>query len=367
MEKFNNLSEAEKFAFSSEFLTRFKLIKKLRPEITQEKDILAVVANEFYDNDLKSLVSSIKFIDSKCKIDSLDTVDLDEAIDAYSDSLEKEELSKEKLIQDIDAEVSELQEKEKNKKKEVEKAVKNFKKKRNKEILIQGLKCAGLSMLIFYGVGLIATYGIMGIVGAVLSWIPTLTTAQVGVLALVGYWGFSSGGFKKMWGSIKKFFETKATKREEALKNAQEKMTTTSAEQKELSDKITTKQKEKVAAENDHYNTVKKRKNEQAILKKVKQKSAFDDEITVTEGVINSQYNTASKGVDSEEIDGRMKDAKDKFIASLYQMAYKGQIKTRKDLRAIIESAKVKFGQLSNPLNVDEEVAVGDTEEVVFA
>jgi len=83
MVRFNSLSEGEKFAFSRDFLVKFKVIKKLRPELTEEKDILTLVAKKFYDEDMTNLEECIKFMDNKVKIESLSTINLDEPVKEF--------------------------------------------------------------------------------------------------------------------------------------------------------------------------------------------------------------------------------------------------------------------------------------------
>ena len=107
MVNFNSLSEGEKLAFSKDFLIRYKVVKKLKPNIASEKDILTLVSHKFYDDNLSLVHDCIKFMGSKSKFNSLEDVNLDSYAQEYKASLDaqinsvRDEFKKKKAEADL--------------------------------------------------------------------------------------------------------------------------------------------------------------------------------------------------------------------------------------------------------------------------
>lgn len=350
MVNFNGLSEGEKFAFSKEFLIRYKTIKKLKPSLSSDKDILLLVAHKFYGGNIRAINDCIRFMDSKTKIHSLDTIDLDDAIDEYKNKLNKD--LKDKKSQKEQKEAEQTQ-KENNYNKavvarnnavaglnEAQKSIKTHS-------IIKGLAITGL---VVCGISLLA--GIGGLAG-VLAIIGNLTFTQITTLVFLiygGYWLY--GKIKPMFSGI---FKSKADKRNKKLESAENKLKESSEAvekgKSELAKTITEKQQ----AESEYNKANNEMAKESISLERYRKINNFDKSLAISEIAIKDAYLSSLSRATSEEEKRQMEDWYNHFEGSLFASAYLGQIKTMQDMEKFVNEAKLKFKEITNPLAMNTE------------
>lgn len=350
MVNFNGLSEGEKFAFSKDFLIRYKTIKKLKPALTSERDVLMLVAQKFYGGNIRVVNDCIRFMDSKTKITSLETIDLDDAVDEYKKKLEDNVKTKQEEINKKTKEQTEktndynlaviARNKAKNKVDEAKGAVKSH--GIIKGLAITGLVLAGISLIV----------GIGGLAGA-LTIIGNLTFTQITTLAFLCYGGYWLYGKIKPWFSG--IFKSKADKRNKKLEDANKKYDesgkTVEKEKTELAKIIT----EKSQAENEYNSANAQAQSENISLEKYRKTNNFDKKLTLAEISIRDAYQMAMSRATSDADKINLEDWYSHFEGSLYANAYLGQIRTEQDIQKIVSEAKQKFREVSNPLAMNSE------------
>ena len=205
---------------------------------------------------------------------------------------------------------------------------------------------AGCLLLLTYG-------GLAGVVNVLLAALTELSFTQVATLGIVGYWGIYQGGFKEIWGKIKGSFASRADKREAKLKALKEKKSEQDKKQKQIADQLATIKSEKETLQASVEQQKSKCNAEKTKLERYEQFSNFDKLLRLNEVSLKGHYNLAKERLSTPEDLQKLEDWHRQYLGSLYYGAYMGEIKTREDFNAIIEQARVKFGQLSNPLYVN--------------
>ena len=365
MVDFNSLSEGEKFAFSKKFLIEYRVIKNLKPSLKEEKDILLLVAEKCYDGDVRVLENCIRFMYGKTKFDNLEEVNLDDAEMEYAKSLEKQSIEQDKKLKEKFAQEG---------KKQAEYAAatqarnaaivrledaqskENFR-KISKWLIIGGAVMAGCLLLLTYG-------GLVGVVNGLLAALTELSFAQVATLGIVGYWGFYKGGFLTLGGKIKGMFASRADKREKKLKEIKDQKAEQDKKQKNIADQLSAIKAEKEALQLAVDQQKSKTDAERTKLERYERYSNFDRMLRLNEVELKDYFNLTKEKMSTPEDMKKLEDWHRLYLGSLYYGAYTGAIKTRDDFKAIVEQAKAKFGQLSNPLYVntdytDENIKLG--------
>jgi len=354
MVSFNSLSEGEKFAFSKDFLIRFRVIQKLRPELTEEKDILSVVAKKFYDENITNLEECIKFIDSKAELSSLSTVNLEPAVKDYEESLKKK--------------IKDNQEKLEKTKKEEEQKILEYKQKttkrnffdteykneearqksnkRTKNLIIAGLIVAGLLLLPALGGG-------VGVVNALLAFVADLSALQVITIGLVVWLVFKKGWIKNIKEKIDEKKKARNDKNSKILKNIKEKQTECQKEQQAIADERAKLYQEITDAQKTQDKTVHQFEAEKVHIGRFERMNKFDTALKMCEVEIKSQYEKAIRQYDSEEEKKNLGKWHEHFVGALYYGAYSGKLKSRRELDELVKYSGQKFEQLSNPLNIN--------------
>lgn len=349
MVNFNSLSEAEKFVFAKEFLTKFKVIKKLKPSLTDDKDIIMLVARKFYDDDAKGLLDCVKFIDSKTDLQSLETADLDDAVDEYKQSLsagvakkEQELHEQEDIAKKSDKEYDACVKSRNKSKKNVDDAENKIRDHKIRKTIFWTLLIVGG----FFAVG--ALGGVVPIINSILAWCTDLVFHQVLALVALGFGGFKAGGW--LIPKLKARISAKADGRKNDLEKA-------NAEFKEKEAAVQKSKQNKAAAESQKAQletTLQGLKDKEASeisrLSNYTKMGRFDRSLEIA-SIALREYAARAGQKDSVDVE----DWHRHFEASLYAGVYMGRIRSQADIDELVGEAKEKFETLSSPLAINSE------------
>ena len=354
MVRFNSLSEGEKFAFSRDFLVKFKVIKKLRPELTEEKDILTLVAKKFYDEDMTNLEECIKFMDNKVKIESLSTINLDEPVKEYESSLKK---NIKERAEKLDRESRDEDEKFLEYKRET--TTRNYfdreynaevsRQKRNKSIkniLITTLIIAALLIMPAFG-------GLVGTANAILAFVADLSSLQVLTLGGLIYFGWQKGWTKNAKGKFDGWRKGRKDKRDKRLAGFKEKQELHQKAQKKIAEERAKIHAERMADLKAQEKAMHEFEAEKVHINRYERIANFDNLLKMSEIEIKDQYERALRMYDYEDEKKNLSRWYEHYVGSLYYGAYKGTLKSRSDIENLVQRAGAKFEQLANPLNVN--------------
>lgn len=356
MTNFNELSESEKYVFAKRFLIQYKVIRKLKPDIVNERDVLVLIADKCYGGDTKIVEDCIRFMYSKSKFDSLEQANIDASKDEYLSSLNAQEVEAKKKAEGNKGEQEKLA-------KQNEEAIEQRNKERCKlseletqEKTRKFIKTGIVLGAIIVGCILISGFGgIVGTINALLATITELSFTQVAVLALVGYWGFYEGGLKNIFGKFKDRSKVKADKREKDIAEQKSKLGERDKAQKEVAEKLSALKAQEKSAQAEYEskrNMVDAEKSKLATFDKF---SNFDKQLQLNEILLKSQYNKTKERVLATEDAKRLDKWYGHYLGSMYYGAYKGSLQTKDDFNNILGQAKTKFERIGNPLYVDND------------
>lgn len=357
MVNFKSKTEGEKFTFSKDFVLRLRVIKSLKPELT-EADAIRFVAHKFYGDDVVGVADIIDFIEDKCGTGvDLTNAPLDQKKDEYINSLtdevknkEKERKLKEKQVQDklqaLDKEKSERKEQEKE-------ALKSYKKVRNSSILYYALLVGG----VLAGLALIASFGgVAGTIYAAVGAISNISFTQLlslGLLIGAGkyVWNYFKGKRKEKPKKTKRFDRLKEeySKNQEAMQKSKEKVDS-------LTKELAAAQAEVNSASKEEEAIVLKKSAEEAHLASYRTTTDFGRRVDFAATFIKADYEQTKAKLDqngaSNQDKKNLDDWYNHFIGSIYYGASKGTIKTVQDIEQIEQEARDKFALIKDPLNV---------------
>ena len=354
MVSFNSLSEGEKFAFSRDFLVKFRVIQKLRPELTEEKDILTLVAKKFYGEDPTNLEECIKFMDEKVKIDSLSSVNLDEPIRKYEESLKKSIKERaEKLEQERKDEEEKLMEYKR------ETSSRNYfdkeyngelsRQRRNKtikNILLTALIVSAILILPAFG-------GLVGATNALLSFVANMSSLQVLTLGGLVYFGWKKGWTKNAKGKFDGWRKGRKDKRDKRLAGYKERQELHQKEQERVAGERAKIHTERLADMKAQEKAMHDLEAEKVHISRYERINNFDKLLKTSEVEIKDKYEKALRMYGYDDEKKNLSQWYEHYIGSLYYGAYIGALKNRADVESLIERAGAKFEQLANPLNIN--------------
>lgn len=361
MANFKNLSEGEKFAWSKDFLIKFRIMQKLRPELTEERDILTLVAKKFYGEKIEELEECVNFIESKTAISSLADVNLGPAVEEYENGLkEKCKETEEQFKQDQKAEEEKMLEYERQTrlrnyfdKLYKDEEIRQQRSERTKSILKLSLVAA--IVLAVIGMG-----GIVGVANALLAFISNLSSIQAVTIGLVVVAGWNKGWLKNLKGKFTARGKANKDKREKKLEDLKKDQESHEEEQKKVMDDCVKARAGREESEKTARKAKHEFESECAHLSKYNKMNEFDRTLKMSEVEIKNQFEHALRQYDSDDEKKNLDKWREHFTASLYYGAFKGTLKNRADVDALVESSRQKFEQLSNPLNVNRTFTEGN-------
>lgn len=354
MAEFNKLTEGEKFAWAKEFLIKFRVMQKLRPDLTEDRDILGLVAKKFYGGNIDELENCINFIENKVPITSLANVNLEPAINEYEENLRR-------LKREAEKQVAKEANAEATKKMEYDRQTdlrnyheSNFKKEETRQKRsarrnnIVKLSLIALAVMAVIGMG-----GFAGVGNAILGFISNLTSIQAVTIGLVVYAGWNKGWLKSIKGKFKDIAKAKKDKKEKKLTGLKAEKEKQEQEQKKAADEYAKARSAKTESQKAADKAKHEFESESLHISKYNRLNEFDRSLKMSEVEMRDHYKRAVRGTDSDEEKKNMDKWIEHYIASLYYGAYKGTLNSRADISALVENAKQKFKQISNPLNMN--------------
>lgn len=356
MTNFNDLSESEKYVFAKRFLSQYKLIRKIKPDVPEERDILVLLADKFYNGDTKVVADCIRFMYSKSKFDSLEQANIDDAEQEYLKSLSVQEAEAKKLAEGNKAEQEKLD-------KQNQDAIEQRNKARNKLIELERqektrsvVKTGIILCAIVAGCFAIASFGgIVGTINALLATLTELSFTQIAVLALLGYWGFGEGGFKNIFGKFKDKSKARADKREKKLADQKAKLEEQDKAQKGVAEKLSALKAQEKSAQEEAVSKLNMAKSERVKLATFDELCEGEKQLHLNEILLKSQYNKTKEGVLSTEDVKKLDKWYNHYLGCMYYGAYNKSLQTKRDFKNILDQAKTKFERIGNPLYVDNE------------
>ena len=352
MVEFNKLSEGEKFAFSKDFLVKFRVIQKLRPELSSEKDVLMLVAKKFYAENLEQLEDCIKFIESKVKFNSLSNVNLEPAVKEYESGLKKK-------IEDRKLKIKKEEEDEEKKRREYEHetGLRNYFDREYKHEFSRSKrndKLRDILKIVLIAVAVIAVLSAGGIVGLgnyILAFVSNLSSLQLITLGAVVYFGWKEGWAKSVKGKYDGWQKGRKDKRKKHMDSFKDKQDLHIKEQKRIAEERAKIHAERIADSKAQEKAVHELEAESVHIGRYSRMNNFDKALTLSEIEIKDQYERALRQYDSDDDKKNLSKWFEYYVGVLYYGAYKGILKDREDINKMVEESKHKFEQLSNPLN----------------
>lgn len=354
---FSSKTEGEKYAFSKEFILRYRVVKNLKPGLS-DADILIFVANKFYGNDVAGLRESIRFIESKCgSITRLEDAPLDAQAASYVNGLNNEVTTKTNAHAtkqgEKNAKTAELAAEQNNRN-----ALSLALTAANQKVARRALRTPLLiAAAVIVGLVVISSFGgLVGTVNALTGWISNLAFTQLftGIAAIYG----GTQIFKKYKGKFSSPFKAGDDKAKAAAEKAQQDLDASTAKINTLTSEEAALAGEEAAALAEKNAAITKRNTENLKMAGYRADTPFmgDVDFCVTE--INALYTAkktdmVTRGMSSLEIQS-LEKWRDHYVGALYFGVSKGTITVQADLDTIKAEADTKFIQVANPTYIGD-------------